>query len=142
MMETDKLDSKQRCQAMIDAGIKDPMRQEGIDFCVQSCPYEYCIVLEKRTTSAQLKKIEDTETARSLRVHKVSINDIALILNIKRSKVRDYTRQDRKPVHIKYQAFGMFEEGYKPVDAEVQNLIPNTHTRVSYYREWDRLKQR
>ena len=88
-MEKDRPIDKQRCKAMIDAGIADPGSQEGILFCagesksagvISSCPYSYCVVLEYKQTATQLKRSERRAFARKLRKHKVSIDDIALIL--------------------------------------------------------------
>ena len=32
------------CNAMTNEGITDPDSKEGINFCVNSCPYQFCIV--------------------------------------------------------------------------------------------------
>lgn len=34
------------CSAMKKAGIRFPTSQRGIDFCIDECPYDYCIVTE------------------------------------------------------------------------------------------------
>ena len=35
-----------RCQAMKDAGIKNPESQKGKEFCTNHCPYDKCVVYE------------------------------------------------------------------------------------------------
>jgi len=34
------------CKALDDAGIEKPLSQEGIDYCTEHCPYDYCLVVE------------------------------------------------------------------------------------------------
>jgi len=44
---------------MAEAGITDPNSQEGIDFCVNHCPYDRCVVMEgKIRTPSKARKAE------------------------------------------------------------------------------------
>lgn len=39
-----------RCQALVDAGIVNPDSQEGIDFCIDKCPYpDKCEIFDSDT---------------------------------------------------------------------------------------------
>jgi len=49
-------DSRDRCPAMIQAKVKDPNSQEGIDFCVNQCPYDVCIVFELGRGTSKLSR--------------------------------------------------------------------------------------
>lgn len=72
------------CKAMRDAGIKDASSQEGINFCVHSCPYEEGCVLfdDVAIMSLQQKKIaKRTALAKRLLASGISVKDIALILH-------------------------------------------------------------
>lgn len=94
-------DPKQRCKAMIDAGIEDPDSREGALFCAGSsndkiksrCPYDYCIVFEHKKIS-KVRTVEDkTKFAIKLLAHGVSRDDIALILHVKRRTLQRYLRK-------------------------------------------------
>ena len=100
-MDEDRPLAKQRCKAMIDAGVYDPESLEGILFCAGSrddsvksqCPYEYCVVLEYKETAVQLKGKEKADLARELKEHKVSVDDIALILDKSVRQVNRYLKK-------------------------------------------------
>jgi len=88
---------KQRCKAMIDAGIDNPDGTEGILFCAGSrdgkiesrCPYNYCVVFEHEPVSTMRAK-ERKVFARRLSAHGVSSYDIALILSVSERTVMRY----------------------------------------------------
>lgn len=92
-MEKDKPIDKQRCTAMIKAEIADPNSKDGIDFCVNHCPYSFCVPLEYKQTVPQLKWHKRRDLARKLRKHKVSVADIALILGVSVRAVGRYLKK-------------------------------------------------
>ena len=92
-MEKDRPVDKQRCKAMIDAGIEFPDSKAGIDFCVNHCPYSYCVPLEYKQSALQLKWHKKRDFARKLKKHGVSVDDIALILDV---SARTVTRHLKK----------------------------------------------
>ena len=60
---------------MINTGIENAESQEGIDFCVNSCPYNYCIVFEEHRKRAD--KFRNIIVAKALRKLGLSVDDIA-----------------------------------------------------------------
>ena len=86
-------DNKRCCAAMKDAGITDPNKQEGIDFCVNSCPYDFCVVMESEATVIQLSYQRRVYIAQELRKRKVSVDDIVLILSVGVRDVRRYLKK-------------------------------------------------
>ena len=92
-MEKDRPVDKQRCKAMIDAKIEQPDSKAGIDFCVNQCPYSYCVPLEYKQTAPQLEWHKRRDLARKLRKHKVSVGDIALILGVSTRAVGRYLKK-------------------------------------------------
>lgn len=93
MSDEERLTYKKRCKAMIDAGIDDPISQEGIDFCVDKCPYPQCVVVDSKATSRQVNFRTTSTIAKDLRSHGVSIVDITYILNITRRTVQRYLKK-------------------------------------------------
>lgn len=96
-------DTKQRCQAMIDAGIENPESREGVLFCagdmhgtVESlCPYEYCVVFEYLDAAGHLcisksARIGKVSFAKALNSKGVSIKDIALIMGVTTNTIQGY----------------------------------------------------
>ena len=81
------------CDAMEAAGITDPQKQEGIDFCVNSCPYDCCMVAENPATPKQRKVEKHKRIARGLRERRVAVDDIAAILSVSERKVRGYLKK-------------------------------------------------
>ena len=83
---------KMLCQAMIDAGITDPESRDGIDFCVNNCPYEKgCILFDKETSpSIPLARVIKTTFAKRLSEHGVSTRDIALIMRCDKRTIQRY----------------------------------------------------
>lgn len=66
---------------MIDAGIEDPSSQDGIDFCVGSCPYEKgCILFDALPREKRAAQEAKVAFAKNLYAHGVSVADISLIL--------------------------------------------------------------
>lgn len=92
-MDENRPAEKRRCKAMIDAGVSDPENQEGIDFCINHCPYEYCVVLEFKLTEPQMKLKKRIAYAKALRNYKVSVDDIALILGMSVRNVLRYLKK-------------------------------------------------
>ena len=86
-MDEERPIEARRCTAMIAAEVSDPNSQDGIDFCVGFCPYDYCVVVENQETVMQLKKRQRADFARKLKAHKVSVDDIALILGVNQRTV-------------------------------------------------------
>ena len=84
---------KRLCDAMKEKGITDPNAQEGIDFCVNSCPHEYCIVMEKPGKTKQNKSAERANIARRLRKYGVSVEDISLMLRVHKDTIYRYLRK-------------------------------------------------
>ncbi len=84
---------KRCCAAMMAVGIDDPNKQDGIDFCTKSCPYEYCVVLESPVTGKQIHYREKARLARELRKQRMSITDIAVKLNLSERNVRRYVKE-------------------------------------------------
>lgn len=91
VFRSSSFDSKRICPAMKDAGVVDPDSQEGMDFCVYKCPYECCIVFEKRRGARK---------TRDLRIRKAvgfyadgwSFEMIAKELGVCVNTVRSYLR--------------------------------------------------
>ena len=92
-MDEERPLEKQRCAAMVDAGVYDPESKDGIDFCVNYCPYDHCVVLEHRRTASQLRRSERACFAQKLWRHRVSVDDIALILGVSARNVRRYLKK-------------------------------------------------
>ena len=81
--------SKRRCKAMVEENILDPVSKEGIDFCTGSCPYPYyCVALEHKPH----KLSEKTAVARKFKNHGVSVEDIALILDVPVRSIMRYLK--------------------------------------------------
>ena len=101
----------QRCQAMKDTEIENPESKEGIDFCVNSCPYEYCVVFESKGNTKHSQTLEAIRLAKALRAHGVSIKDIALILGKKKGTISLYLK-DKKICysHIQESTSGAHQE--------------------------------
>jgi len=63
------------CKAMLEASISDPTCQEGIDFCIERCPYTGCIIAEPRHRPS--KTAEYKRKAREFMGEGLSIKQIA-----------------------------------------------------------------
>lgn len=86
--------TKKRCPAMVREGVYDPDSQEGINFCVNYCPYECCVVFEEKAITGESnrkrQKNQRKKFARSLHGYGVSVTDIALILRVSEQTVEKY----------------------------------------------------
>lgn len=51
---------------MIDAGIKDPDSQEGINFCIEKCPYDECRAVIQRLG---IREAKEERMAKALKLH-------------------------------------------------------------------------
>jgi len=83
---------------MIEAGITDPNSQEGIDFCVNHCPYEEgCIVMEGRLTqtSTRLRREANKRKVWALWQAGFSVKEIAHKMGVHSSSVHKYIRVGR-----------------------------------------------
>lgn len=88
---------ERRCQAMIGAGITDPVSKDGIDFCTcrntyadSGCPYDFCVVVDNPGSTRHSERIA---FAKRLREHKVAVADIALILGVNVRRVKRYLKK-------------------------------------------------
>ena len=86
-------DFKKRCPAMITHGIENPENQEGISFCVEQCPYDFCVVFEKEKNPQLTMMQNKVRISIELRKHRVSIEDIALILNTSARTIHRYLKK-------------------------------------------------
>jgi len=83
---------------MIDAGITDSESQEGIDFCVNHCPYEEgCIVMEGilTQTSTRLRKDTNKRKVWVLWQAGFSVKEIAHKMGMHERTVHRYIRVGR-----------------------------------------------
>jgi len=56
------------------AGIKDPESQEGIDFCINDCPFPDCLITGG---SSHIKKAERDERIKQMFYNGMKVNEIA-----------------------------------------------------------------
>jgi hypothetical protein len=82
-----------RCTAMIEADIKNPISQKGIDFCVEKCPYDCCVVVEIGREKKVIEHKRKISLSVSLRSRRVTVKDIALIIGEKEITIRRYLKQ-------------------------------------------------
>ena len=87
--------SSRRCLAMIEAGIDDANSQEGIDFCVNRCPYDSCVIFEGRRGRGRSREIDSRRRdritkAREMAARGVSIEEIAIALGVSSRTARRY----------------------------------------------------
>ncbi len=85
-------DHRKRCTAMVRASITDPESQAGIEFCTDCCPYSYCVIFEGKSSSRRVRQEGKITIARDLMTHDVSVDDIALILDVSQRTVKRYLR--------------------------------------------------
>jgi len=82
------------CKALIDAGVTNQTSKAGIDFCINSCPYPYCVVDEKgprtRVTTTRRKRKE--RRARRMFSKGKSMIEIAAVLGVGVRTIRRYVR--------------------------------------------------
>ena len=75
---------------MIEAGIKDPESQEGIDFCLNHCPYDRCIVFEAEKSSATTRRDDRKARAWELYSKGYSRKEIAVIVGKSERSIERY----------------------------------------------------
>ena len=86
-----------RCLAMIEAGIEDAESQEGIDFCVNHCPYPCCILFETPNDKYLVtKRVVNKMLAWRLYSIGLPIQTIADILGKSKGTVGTYLGEVRK----------------------------------------------
>lgn len=79
------------CDAMRDAGIKDPQSKEGIDFCTSQCPYEdRCVVMESK---GSLRKVSRRERAAKLIKEGRNDREISSELNLSTRTIGRYRKE-------------------------------------------------
>jgi len=83
-------DPKNRCPAMIEAGVRDPDSQEGIDFCVNECPYDKCIAFELGRGISKLRRELRKAMAKEMQVKGISVGDIALRIGVSARTIQRY----------------------------------------------------
>ena len=75
---------------MIDAGIEDPNSQEGIDFCVNKCPYDVCIAFELGRGTSKLRRELRVAVVKEMQSRGVSVGYIASRIGVSVRTVRRY----------------------------------------------------
>lgn len=86
--------AKKRCLAMVEAGIYDPESQKGIDFCVNYCPYDRCVVFEYDGRSlSKLKMDIRIATAKKMEANGSSVEDIVKTLKMSIRTVQRYLKK-------------------------------------------------
>jgi len=85
------------CSAMLEAGIEDPESQSGIDFCTDSCPYDYCVMEEKRIQNRPRDIQSQLRRSKAITLNKQgkTTTEIANILGITKRTVNAYLRRNR-----------------------------------------------
>ena len=85
-----------RCQAMVDAEIKDPMNQVGIDFCTDECPYESCAVFDGSMTrydkKSRVARARELSVGRTKPLNRTDLIDIARELDVSEKTIRRYLK--------------------------------------------------
>lgn len=76
------------CEAMTEDGVSDPESQEGIDFCVFSCPYDHCVIAEPIVSSWAIKIQERKAIIGKLNKEGYSTKEISQLLEISESIVK------------------------------------------------------
>ena len=72
-----------RCEAMRIAGVDDPESQEGIDFCVNQCPYnDDCIAMTPVVEGMYVTTVLRANTAKELMRRGMSHEDIAKTMGV------------------------------------------------------------
>jgi hypothetical protein len=79
-----------RCSAMIEGKITDPNSQEGINFCVDECPYPHCVIAEPTVTKQEMSALEKKRRARAFQRRGFTIREISIRMGVKAATVRTY----------------------------------------------------
>ncbi len=92
--------ASRRCQAMIVAMISNPESQQGIDFCVGSCPYDRCVAVESNGIHTGTYATMATKSANMLKTQAMLIDGvtpikIAIKLGLRRQTIYRYQSQMR-----------------------------------------------
>lgn len=77
---------------MKEAGIDSPESQRGINFCVNSCPYDHCVVAEPLMDNRTKKRLVIKKAARELRRSGMTQEEISEALSVPRSTIERYLR--------------------------------------------------
>ncbi len=93
MIDEDRPQNKRRCKAMVSAGINDPVSYDGIHFCTDDCPYDFCVVLESHEPGVIPQFSRKAEHARKLKALGAPTSEIATILGVRTNTIRKYFRQ-------------------------------------------------
>jgi transposase-like protein len=93
-----EFDIKEVCEAMRKVDVTDPESQDGINFCTDHCPYNFCVLAEKEILQELVHKDRITK---SLELHNkgVSIQDIALIFGVKKETIQGWIRERLVEIH-------------------------------------------
>ena len=75
---------------MIEAGIEDPDSQEGIDFCVNECPYDKCIVFELGRSTSKLRRKLRAALAKEMQTQGYTAGEIALKIGVLVRTIKRY----------------------------------------------------
>ena len=73
------------CPAMEKAGIKDPESQEGIDFCINDCPFPDCLITGG---SSHIKKAERDERIKQMFYNGIKVKEIAQEIGVNERTVQ------------------------------------------------------
>lgn len=75
---------------MIEAGIKDPDSQEGIDFCVNQCPYDKCIAFELGRGISKLRRELRKAMAKEMQTKGYTAGETALKIGVSVRTIQRY----------------------------------------------------
>jgi len=81
------------CDAMKEASITDPESQRGIDFCIEKCPFDHCVVMEPVTSQVSIKRIENIRRAKEMHRKKMTVKAIAKELGVSIGTVFIYLKK-------------------------------------------------
>jgi len=81
-----------RCPAMVEAGIKDPNSQEGINFCL-NCPYDHCVIADPQVDNKQVRRALLIRAVKELSRRGLSDEEIADELEITVTSVKRIRRR-------------------------------------------------
>ena len=100
MMPNQSSIASRRCQAMIVAMIPNPESQQGIDFCVGSCPYDRCVAVEDSGIRGRPGATAGSKSANMLKTQDLLIKGltpikIATKLGLRRQTIYKYQSQIR-----------------------------------------------
>lgn len=79
------------CQAMKDANISDPESQEGIDFCLEKCPYPECAMVSRYYKTGNIRRVR-RKKARELQAEGLIASEIAVVMELSKRTIERYLR--------------------------------------------------